>query len=34
MLELLLCSMLTVFPDYIFRRYVQGLSPRESRGRG
>ncbi len=24
MLELLLCSMLTVFPDYLFRRYVQG----------
>lgn len=24
MLELLLCSMLTIFPDYLFRRYVQG----------
>ena len=24
MFELLLCSMLTVFPDYLFRRYVQG----------
>jgi multidrug resistance efflux pump len=24
MLELMLCSMLTVFPDYLFRRYVQG----------
>jgi multidrug resistance efflux pump len=24
MLELILCSMLTVFPDYLFRRYVQG----------
>src|SRR5687768_10453890 len=24
MLELLLCSLLTVFPDYLFRRYVQG----------
>jgi multidrug resistance efflux pump len=24
MLELLLCSMLTLFPDYLFRRYVQG----------
>jgi multidrug resistance efflux pump len=24
MLELLLCSMLTVFPDYLFRRFVQG----------
>ncbi|UHD18027.1 HlyD family secretion protein [Thiocapsa bogorovii] len=24
MLELLLCSMLTVLPDYLFRRYVQG----------
>lgn len=23
MLELLLCSMLTIFPDYLFRRYVQ-----------
>ena len=24
MLELMLCSMLTVFPDYLYRRYVQG----------
>src|SRR6185436_18201729 len=24
MLELLLCSLLTVFPDYLFRRYAQG----------
>ena len=24
MFELMLCSMLTVFPDYLFRRYVQG----------
>jgi multidrug resistance efflux pump len=24
MLELLLCSLLTIFPDYLFRRYVQG----------
>ena len=24
MLELLLCSMLTIFPDYLYRRYVQG----------
>ncbi|HET6518319.1 MAG TPA: hypothetical protein VFG47_00655 [Geminicoccaceae bacterium] len=24
MLELILCSMLTVLPDYLFRRYVQG----------
>src|SRR6185295_19648617 len=24
MLELMLCSMLTVLPDYLFRRYVQG----------
>src|SRR5438477_2538693 len=24
MLELLLCSMLTVFPDYLYRRLVQG----------
>jgi len=24
MLELLLCSMLTVFPDYLYRRFVQG----------
>src|SRR4051812_31966470 len=24
MLELFLCSMLTIFPDYMFRRYVQG----------
>ena len=24
MLELLVCSMLTIFPDYLFRRYVQG----------
>ena len=24
MLELILCSMLTILPDYLFRRYVQG----------
>src|ERR1044072_3053219 len=24
MLELMLCSLLTIFPDYLFRRYVQG----------
>ena len=24
MLELLLCSLLTVLPDYLFRRYAQG----------
>jgi multidrug resistance efflux pump len=24
MLELLLCSLLTIFPDYLYRRYVQG----------
>src|SRR3954471_16611057 len=24
MLELLLCSLLTVLPDYLYRRYVQG----------
>ena len=24
MLELLLCSLLTIFPDFLFRRYVQG----------
>ena len=24
MLELLLCSMVTILPDYLFRRYVQG----------
>ena len=24
MLELMLCSMLTIFPDYLYRRYVQG----------
>src|SRR5882672_4793855 len=24
MFELMLCSMLTIFPDYVFRRYVQG----------
>jgi multidrug resistance efflux pump len=24
MIELLLCSLLTVFPDYLYRRYVQG----------
>jgi multidrug resistance efflux pump len=24
MLELLLCSMLTIFPDYLYRRYAQG----------
>src|ERR1700720_3828570 len=24
MLELMLCSMLTLFPDFLFRRFVQG----------
>ena len=24
MLELLLCSMLTILPDYLYRRFVQG----------
>ena len=24
MFELLLCSLLTVFPDYLYRRYAQG----------
>jgi hypothetical protein len=24
MLELLLCSLLTIFPDYLYRRYGQG----------
>ena len=24
MLELMLCSMLTILPDYLYRRYVQG----------
>ena len=24
MLELLVCSLLTILPDYLFRRYVQG----------
>jgi len=24
MLELMLCSLLTILPDYLFRRYVQG----------
>ena len=24
MLELLLCSLLTVVPDYLYRRFVQG----------
>jgi multidrug resistance efflux pump len=24
MLELMICSLLTIFPDYLFRRYVQG----------
>lgn len=24
MFEFLLCSLLTIFPDYLFRRYVQG----------
>ena len=24
MLELMLCSMVTILPDYLFRRYVQG----------
>ena len=24
MLEMLFCSMLTILPDYLFRRYVQG----------
>ena len=24
MLELIICSMLTILPDYLYRRYVQG----------
>jgi len=24
MLELFLCSLFTIFPDYLYRRYVQG----------
>jgi len=24
MLEVLLCSLLTIFPDYLYRRYGQG----------
>ena len=24
MLELMLCSMLTILPDFLFRRYVRG----------
>src|SRR5437660_8420288 len=24
MLEIMFCSLLTIFPDYLFRRYVQG----------
>ena len=24
MLELLFCSMLTIFPDYLYRRFAQG----------
>ena len=24
MLELMLCSLLTILPDYLYRRYVQG----------
>ena len=24
MLELMFCSLLTVFPDYLYRRFVQG----------
>src|SRR5437763_13036905 len=24
MLELMFCSLLTIFPDYLYRRYVQG----------
>jgi hypothetical protein len=24
MLELVLCSMVTILPDYLFRRFVQG----------
>ena len=24
MLELILCSMLTILPDYLYRRYMQG----------
>ena len=24
MLELFLCSLVTIFPDYLYRRYVQG----------
>ena len=26
MLELILCSLVTVLPDYLYRRYMQGLS--------
>lgn len=25
MLELIACSLITVFPDYLYRRYVQGM---------
>ncbi|MBL6459157.1 HlyD family secretion protein [Belnapia sp. T6] len=28
MLELIVCSLLTILPDYLFRRYVQGKRPR------
>ncbi len=28
MLEFLICSLLTIFPDYLFRRYVQGKANR------
>jgi hypothetical protein len=24
MLELLVCSLLTIFPDYLYRRYAEG----------
>ena len=26
MLEIMLCSLLTILPDYLFRRYVPGTS--------
>ena len=28
MLELMLCSLLTILPDYLFRRYVAGKADR------
>lgn len=29
MLELLLCSLVTVLPDYLYRRYGQGQASRQ-----